>query len=590
MPPLSCRTLAVVGNVPKNQSRFRPPCHIVLVVFPISRSVPDRVHYAYRSTGKALAAQARKALPRAGHFVTRNLACVAVVPPHDVRSYEVGWQPLGGACPPRDRRTPAERSRVSARAGVMIVITLLRDVAGVRVTGGLDELPRTMAALGMSHREVGAWLRANGSLLRTIDPSDDDDFSDLAPFREIVGGARIVGIGESTHRVHEFYQIRHRLTRFLIQELGFTAVVMESGFAEGILVDSWIRTGAGDIEDVLRRGITYSFGQCEEMREQLQWFRARSQDGAAIHFYGMDLADSSASARPAVQAALSYLDQVDPAYAEHARARLMPLFDYLPADRTGIAWVAPALHAYIALPPVVRYEMTAHIGELAERMQAMRIVYIDRSDRESYEVAYRCAVTARHTDAFLNGFPEGATRPYEGANIRDAAMAENLEWILRRHDRIVVLAANGHLQLTPWSAPPIVPNELTMLGQHLAAEHRHEMVVIATAFGGGELLLHRPHPDDPPGHSRLFTETLSLLDAESLDELLAGSGMPRFLLDLRKVPADGPVAERFAAVRSIMTGAQATPVDPLAAFDAVVYVGEVSPWRHFPEWGRWPTT
>src|SRR5690606_36345378 len=161
----------------------------------------------------------------------------------------------------------------------------------------------------------------------------------------------------------------HRLTRFLIQALGFTAVVMESGFAEGILVDSWIKTGSGDLEEVLRHGITYSFGQCEEMREQLLWLRARNQDGAAIHYYGMDLADSSASARPAVRAVLSSLDRVDPAYADHTRARLLPLLDYLPADRTGIAWAAPALHAYIALPPVVRYEITARIGELAERMQ-----------------------------------------------------------------------------------------------------------------------------------------------------------------------------------------------------------------------------
>lgn len=438
--------------------------------------------------------------------------------------------------------------------------------------------------------DVGEWLRANGSLLRTVDPGDDDDFSDLAPLREIVGEARIVGIGESTHRVHEFYQIRHRLTRFLVAELGFTAVVMESGFAEGLVADEWIRTGAGDLEKVLREGITYSFGRCEEMREQLLWLRARNEAGARVSFYGMDLADSSGSARPAVQAALSYLDRVDPEYGAHVRTGLMPIFDYLPADRTGIAWVAPALHAYMALDPAVRHELTTRIGDLAERMQAMRVVYTGRSDRESFEFAYRCAATARHTDAFLTGFPEGATRTYEGANIRDAAMAENLEWILRRHERVVVLAGNGHLQLRPWSAPPIVPNELTMLGEHLAADHRHEMVVIASAFGGGELLLHRPHPDDPPGHSRLFTERLSLLDPDSLDELLAGSGMPRYLLDLRKVPGDGPVAARFAAVRSIMTGGQATPVEPLAAFDAVVYVGEVSPWRHFPEWGRPPTS
>jgi erythromycin esterase len=85
------------------------------------------------------------------------------------------------------------------------------------------------------------------------------------------------------------------------------------------------------------------------MREQLLRLRARNHDGAAVHFYGMDLADSSGSARPAVQAVLSYLDRVDPACAEYTRAGLLPLFDYRPADRTGIAWVAPTLHAYIAL-------------------------------------------------------------------------------------------------------------------------------------------------------------------------------------------------------------------------------------------------
>jgi hypothetical protein len=45
-------------------------------------------------------------------------------------------------------------------------------------------------------------------------------------------------------------------------------------------------------------------------------------------------------------------------------------------------------------------------------------------------------------------------------------------------------------------------------------------------------------------------------------------------------PADGPIADRFAAATSIMTGAQSTPVNPNAAFDAVVYVDTVPPWHH----------
>jgi erythromycin esterase len=106
------------------------------------------------------------------------------------------------------------------------------------------------------------------------------------------------------------------------------------------------------------------------------------------------------------------------------------------------------------------------------------------------------------------------------------------------------------------------------------------MVVIGSAFGGGELFMHRAALDRPPGHTETFVEELRLLDPGSLDELLGAAGLPRLLLDLRTVPADGPIADRFAAATSIMTGAQSTPVNPTAAFDAVVYVDTVTPWHH----------
>jgi len=121
--------------------------------------------------------------------------------------------------------------------------------------------------------DVGAWLRANVAPLRSVDP-DDDDFSDLEPLREIVGDARVVAIGESTHRIHEFYQVRHRLTRFLVSRLGFSAFVMESGFPEGLAVDGWVVGGPGERDALLRGGITYHMGRCAEMRDHLRWMRS----------------------------------------------------------------------------------------------------------------------------------------------------------------------------------------------------------------------------------------------------------------------------------------------------------------------------
>lgn len=439
---------------------------------------------------------------------------------------------------------------------------------------------------------VDGWLRDNLHRLRTIDPADDD-FSDLEPLREIVGDARVVAIGESTHRVHEFYQVRHRLTRFLVTRLGFTAFVMESGFPEGQAVNEWVLGGPGEAGELLRHGITYHMGKCQEMHDHLRWMRTRnaSQDSAVrsasrtrkVRFYGMDVPDSAASAKPAVESCLSFLAEVDPAYAETVRTSLLPLFDYLPTDRTGLAWPAPTLQAYLALDPGVRYELTARIGELAERFAAMRVVYAARAEEpDQADLACQCAVTARHTDAFLAAMAAGSTRTYQGANIRDRAMAENVEWILRREERIVLAAANGHLQRWPFRVPPIVNDELTTAGEHLARTLGEHMVVIGSTFGGGTLWQHRPVPGEPAGHTETFTQDIGrFTEAGNLDALLARARVPHGILDLRRIPVEGPVAERFTALTSIMNGPLPQPVNPLAAFDAVIFVDTVTPWHTF---------
>lgn len=429
---------------------------------------------------------------------------------------------------------------------------------------------------------VAEWLRGNTNRLRTLDPADED-FSDLEPLREIVGDTRVVSIGESTHRVHEFYQIRHRVVRFLVTRLGFSGFVMESGFPEGLAVDDWVLGGAGDLSALLHTGITYHMGKCVEMREQLEWMRAyNASHDHKVRFYGMDVPDSSASALPSIKAALSLLDDVDPAYAQVVRTSLMPLFDYLPADRSGRAWAAPALQAYMALEPAVRFELTARIADLVERLQAMRVVYSGLTDADRVDRVFRCAATGRHMDAFLSAMAAGASRTYPGANIRDAAMAENVEWILRREDRIIIGAANGHVQRWPFWAPPIVNDKLTMVGEHLAASLGEHMVVIATCFGGGNLMLHRPIPDGPPGHTELFVQQTGPFAPDTLDGLLSTAGLPLHLLDLRDIPAAGPVADRFAQTTSMMNGGQPQPIDPRAAFDAVVFIDSVTPWHAFP--------
>lgn len=426
----------------------------------------------------------------------------------------------------------------------------------------------------MTGGDVSAWLRANAMPLATLDPACDD-FSDLEGLKEVVGDARVVAIGESAHRVHESYQLRHRLLRFLVAEMGFGAYVLESGFPEGVRVGEWVLGGPGELDDVLWNGITYHFGKCREMRAQLEWMRSwNAGHEHKVRFYGGDLPGYAVSSRPATEIVLDFLDEVDPAYAGSLRRTLLPLYDYLPEDLTGLAWQVPAVQAYLALVPEKRHELSAQIASMAARLRAMQVVYSGCSSPDRAETASRCALAALQLDQFTEVGTDAATRAYEGANVRDAAFADNVRWILEREGRIVLAAHNGHIQRWPFLTPT-----MTMLGQHLAPMLGDDMVVIGTTFGGGSMWAHRPKEGGPPGHTEAYVEDLPPPDPRTIDALLAEAGLPLYLLDLRKVPGKGPVADRFRAATGIRTGPLTIDVDPLAAYDALVHVDRLSPWE-----------
>ena len=73
------------------------------------------------------------------------------------------------------------------------------------------------------------------SIIRTITDSArvlhgrSDDFD---PLIEAVGDARFVLLGEASHGTHDFYQARAQITQQLIEERGFTAVVIEGDWPD----------------------------------------------------------------------------------------------------------------------------------------------------------------------------------------------------------------------------------------------------------------------------------------------------------------------------------------------------------------------
>ncbi|MDR2295139.1 MAG: erythromycin esterase family protein [Microbacterium sp.] len=425
----------------------------------------------------------------------------------------------------------------------------------------MDQIPQT----------VGAALHR----IRTVEPAADDDFADLEPLDDLISSARVVALGESMHRVHEFLALRHRLFRYLVERHGFTALAIESGFAEGLGVQRWIAGERGDAAEVARTGMTYHFGSCAESVALIEDLRSRGR----VRFAGLDVSASGAGGPRPLEEAARLLDIVDPGYADVVRREILPLFGYLPADDGGIAWAAPALHAYLALPPAERDALTAAVARLSTRIDALWPQYAAEAGREIAWTLRRLADSARLGTGFLTAMIERRAGGITPSSTRDALMARTVQSLLEREERVLVIAANGHIQRSPMLAPPLVTEPFPTMGTHLAASLGEDYVPIATTFGSGEVWLHRPAPGSRPGHSVPFTDSLDAAAPGSLDALLATPAVALGLLTWRDRRADDPIVRLIDATRSTMNGDGEILCSPRTAFDAAIHVDAITPWR-----------
>ncbi|WP_370332965.1 erythromycin esterase family protein [Mycolicibacterium hippocampi] len=266
---------------------------------------------------------------------------------------------------------------------------------------------------------------------------------------EIIGDARIVLIGESSHGTHEFYEARAAITKWLIQEKGFCAVAAEADWPDAYRVNRYVR-GLGD--DTTPDEALSGFERFPAwmwrnvvVRDFVDWLhihnRHRREDaGRQTGFYGLDLY----SLHRSMQEVIGYLDNVDPRAAARARARYA-CFDHTSADDGQAYGFAAAFGAGLSC------ERQA-IEQLVE-MQRNAMDYARRDGllaEDEVFYAQQNAQTVRDAEVYYRAMFGGRVTSW---NLRDQHMAQTLHALLAHLDRhhgpdparIVVWAHNSHV-------------------------------------------------------------------------------------------------------------------------------------------------
>jgi erythromycin esterase len=422
------------------------------------------------------------------------------------------------------------------------------------------------------------WAREHAIPVTTIDPGQG--FDDLRPLKEIIGTTRVVGLGESIHSGQEFFRVRRRLFEFFVEELGFTAFAMETGFAEAVKINDYVLGVRDEPDSWKNTWFTWGFGAEEELIELVRWMRRYNEDSThhrRLHFYGLDVPTQYTSPLAAIEEAWRYLDEVDPDYADSSRQTLLPLVEPFLGQGGGVRRVS--VDKYDLLPEETRNAYAVAIGDLIARFETWRVYYVRRSSEEAYEWAYRQAVFTRQLDrAFREWIANdpstlvGETREsrVEYGSARDAGMGENLVWALEREGpdgRIAVWAHNSHLQKYPMV---FRGGSGTVLGEYAESMLGDDYLSIGFTYSQGV----------PSGWAAYQTEVSKPAPPGSLDEALARVGLPMFMVDLRRAPRDGPVHEWLDQEREQRTSvADRNIVNPARAWDVLFHIDRISPAR-----------
>lgn len=367
-----------------------------------------------------------------------------------------------------------------------------------------------------------------------------DSPHDIDPLMRLAHPRSLVLLGEASHGTHEFYELRARITRQLIEDDLCDAVVVEGDWPDVLQLDHFARAigsePAAEAFATFQRFPTWMWAN-QPVKDFVTWLRTHNAARATadrVGVYGMDLYSLYRSA----EAVIAYLDDVDPEQAVPARA-LFRALDHV-RDPQGYGY-----EAVRGLRPDCRDAAATMLSSLVRRGSDYLALDGARArDRQFH--AERNAHVVLNAERYYRAMFEGRINTW---NLRDAHMANTIV-SLRRHlracgrtGRIVVWAHNSHLGDA--RATEMGARGEWNVGQLLREAHGDDALLVGFTTYTGHVTAARDW--DLPAERRWVRPALE----DACEHLFYRTGLDRFFLSLRGEDAPDlrePLLERAIGV------------------------------------------
>lgn len=272
----------------------------------------------------------------------------------------------------------------------------------------------------------------------------------------------IVALGEATHGTAEFFEAKHRIYKYLVENLGFRVFAIEADYGESIFFNDAIQQGKTDtIEYLMNTRMGFWTWKTEEVKDMLEWmcnYNKDKGDNDKVHYVGIDCQTNRYD--PALFE--MFLDRADAPFNDNARVVMDDIRTYNQSNynmgESSFGYLLDKLETIVDSLDYYQSELETATSEWEFSLYRQMVVKM----RQTTEVRYH---SKKGTEI----------------NYRDKYMAENAAWAFNTYNygKVVVWAHNGHIANNGeyWQG--------ASMGNHLSEQFAEDYGTVGFLFSKG---------------------------------------------------------------------------------------------------------
>jgi erythromycin esterase len=251
----------------------------------------------------------------------------------------------------------------------------------------------------------------NRSLFPIASLETNSPIKDLKVLDRIIDTPKVIALGENSHGSSSIYKLKLRLVQYLVLQKGYSMFALESPSVEADVINEYVTTNTGTVEDVLNN-LVYPSWRTKEMMAIIEWIKLHNQTAKnKVQFRGFDMQDKTA----AISRLLALANKFDDTFTR----KLDSITLELKKEQPDLA------KAYSRLESLEKY-----VPGLRDTKSSLY------SKMEVLEVARCILIIKQNLGLGLH------------LKSRDEYMAENIQWLLANYTsdgHLIISADNSHI-------------------------------------------------------------------------------------------------------------------------------------------------